>query len=138
MSKYHVGDRWADQNGDEWLVYSVKETHIFAGQTSRGTTCVFFTDPGCIDRLTRLISSERWIPFAEMMPDDAHQETRTIIVRDPTRKADADRERLVVPVSDDQFDLGCWLESHQDDGIEDMIAHGYSEWKYLTPPEAPK
>jgi hypothetical protein len=100
VGEFHVGDRWVDNIDDEWWLYHDDVTEGLRGIRVRDGVSHWFIDGKnklYSVTLTRLISSERWIPFAEMMPDDAHQETRTILVRDPKRKADDDRERLALP-----------------------------------------
>jgi hypothetical protein len=127
VGKFHVGDRWADQWGREWFVYLVAEdglTHAIKD----GETRVFHEqelDPNYAT-LTRLISSERWIPFAEMMPDEP---------------ANGDSKRLVICSESHQMLLlkglhGKW--THSESGIPAELSQALIRWswRYLQPPEA--
>jgi hypothetical protein len=137
VAKYHVGDRWADQDGDEWFVYRVSTENVYAVD-SGGVTVVFTyvrSMSGLV--LTRLISSERWIPFAEHGPDEPEpNERRSILIRDPLLHHVEGRERICIPHDDNDSGRVRWFESHLDSTIDEMIDDGYSEWRYLLPPEA--
>jgi hypothetical protein len=89
----------------------------------RAVMCAYKTP-----ELTRLISSERWIPFAEMMPEPPQ----------PGEK------RVVVAYVEDEEDPylfrvrgGQWVASDElaDWSLSALTPDG-AHWRYLTPPEA--
>lgn len=140
MAKFHVGDRWADQDGDEWLVFAVHGTVISAGSQSgsegalSGSFAVFFDDPDSLDRLTRLISSERWIPFAEMMPEHtAPGDKRALLA------SRVGFEPYILSRTGTDAQWVCWRDRDETDydTLAELIADGVTHWRYLLPPEAP-
>lgn len=132
--KFHVGDRWADQWDVEHLIVAVGYTH---GQAfpldGSGELHYFSLGTGEFERspekarLTRLISSERWIPFAEMMPE---------------APMEGDKRRLLLGFTTGQILLckelgGSW--SHVESGARvglDTARNMCAFLRYLTPPEA--
>lgn len=142
MTKFHVGDRWEDQHGGVWIVVGSATTSVTAALIhSKHTRLEMF---GPIDgnsaetglRLTRLISSERWVPFAEMLPDSADDRPGQMLVVEyatDTPSLFISRER-----DEGRFE---WCERWGDNGYErltpsDMRAIGGTHWRYLTPPES--
>ncbi len=136
MGKFHVGDRWADDDGDEWLVFATSDDRTTCRAVLLGEKFVnaeFRTDGKCITDgwtlfLTRLISSERWIPFAEMMPETPR----------------ASKKRVVVAYVEDEEDPylfcarnGQWIASDEiaEWSLSELTPDG-AHWRYLTPPEA--
>lgn len=74
--RFHVGDRWADQRGDEWWLYQLDTDGEVRGvRVSDGVSHWFRDGRNNLYKLelTRLISSERGIPFVEMLPDATHE-----------------------------------------------------------------
>jgi hypothetical protein len=137
VGKFHVGDRWADQVGREWLVV---RTHgplwraVLQGPWEY--TCALFNSEGLSSGdgsvcLTRLISSERWIPFEEMMPE-------------PPVKGDQ-RKFLALPDWDaedvdiiDVYEASgkTWRDRHSIPLNLDAPQSDYTHWRYIQPPEA--
>jgi hypothetical protein len=85
---------------------------------------------------SRLILSDRWIPFSETLPDSADARPGQMLVveyANDTPSLFISRER-----DEGRFE---WCERWGDDGYErltpsDMRAIGGTHWRYLTPPEA--
>lgn len=144
MNNFHVGDRWADEDGDEWLVFATSDDRTTCRAVLLGEKFVnaeFRTDGKCITDgwtlfLTRLISSERWIPFAEMLPDSADDRPGQMLVVEYATNTPS----LFISSEGDEgwFE---WRERWGDNGYErltpsDMRDIGGTHWRYLTPPEA--
>lgn len=134
VNRFHVGDRWADEDGDEWIVFAVSDDRTTCRAVlleEQFVNASFLSDGKCIDDgwtlvLTRLISSERWIPFAEMMPE-------------PPGKGNS--KRLVICSESHQMLLleelhGKW--THSESGIPAELSQALIlwSWRYLLPPEA--
>lgn len=131
MSKFHVGDRWLDDHGREWVIGDIIGTNraISAGHGTMRT----FDQNGCHklsgSRLVRLVSSERWIPFTEMMPEPP---------------AEGDKRYLLLGSTDDpepEWIRFSEAESAWDDGYgngpEEWTEDGRCDvWRYIQPPEA--
>jgi hypothetical protein len=138
VGKFHVGDRWADQFGDEWFIYGTEPkagavmalcqaTYMHKSFNSGGVQTVFGDKTwDNVPRLTRLISSERWIPFAEMMPEP------------PTK--DDDRVMVIYRKAYATQMLEAYGQSWQDIGGRTLNTwfgtYKYTHWKYIQPPEA--
>jgi hypothetical protein len=129
VGKFHVGDRWADQAGDEWFVYRVSTENAYAVHSGGATTVFTYGRSLSGPVLTRLISSERWIPFAEMIPE----------------KPQAGEKRIVVAYVEDEEDPylfrvrgGQWVASDEiaDWSLSELTPDG-AHWRYILPPEAP-
>jgi hypothetical protein len=120
--KFHVGDRWADVIENQWLVTCVDgDGDCNAVRTTDGLSIWFSADDESVP-LKRLISSERWIPFAEMMPE--------VIPAD---------DRVVVAIGKGVVPMWSYMSDPSLPGfIAKVTQYGeYTHWRYLTPPEAP-
>ena len=124
VSKFHVGDRWADNIDDEWWLYYDDISEGLRGVRTRDGVSHWFVDGKnklYSVTLTRLISSERWIPSAEMMPEAAPGDRRVVVAFG----------KGVVPMwsymSDPQ--LPAFLAEVEKSGV-------YTHWRFLQPPEA--
>lgn len=133
--KFHVGDRWADQWDNPWMVVHHWADRGEIAAINRLGSVVLFDGKTGVDKfavprttLTRLISSERWIPFAEMMPEP------------PTEG----EKRIVVAYVEDEEDPylfrvrgGQWVASDEiaDWSLSELNPDG-AHWRYLQPPEA--
>lgn len=141
--KFHVGDRWADQWDGEWWVYDVSsewahaidsdgESSMFSQETGeRHENTIIGAERRC---LTRLISSERWIPFVEMMPEHT--------VPGDKRALLASRvgfEPYILSRTGTEARWICWRNRDETDydTLDGLIVDGVTHWKYLQPPEAP-
>jgi hypothetical protein len=131
VGKFHVGDRWADEDGCEWFVYRVSTENVYAVD-SGGVTVVFTygrSMSGLV--LTRLISSERWIPFAEMMPEAPETVgKRRLVVCDHHGEM-----MFLVPMLREPAATNTWRCLEFPFGITFTANCGWT-WKYLQPPEA--
>jgi hypothetical protein len=138
VGKFHVGDRWADQFGVEWFVflYSASSGHIWAIAPFHLLPLQFHRDEGyCLGlcdgktpELTRLISSERWIPFAEMMPAPPQPGEKRVVVAYVEDEEDPYLFRVCG---------GQWVASDEfaDWSLSELTPDG-AHWRYLQPPEA--
>jgi hypothetical protein len=91
----------------------------------RAVMCAYKTP-----ELTRLISSERWIPFAEMMPESpAKGEQRCLLA------SRVGFEPYVLSPTKERI----WVLNPGEDRsvvLSELIEEGVTHWRYLTPPEA--
>lgn len=126
--KFHVGDRWADQDGCEWLLFWTNGEDEVRACNKIGRVEIFRYGrslSGVV--LTRLISSERWIPFAEMMPEEPvlDKESRSLLIY---RKA-TDVQVL------DAFG-NVWHDVGGRTLKTWVTLHRFTHWRYLLTPEA--
>lgn len=145
MGKFHVGDRWSDGKGDEWLIYLASqeryEVRAFCVKSERqpmlGMSRSFDMEGHILWRdevsLTRLISSERWIPFTEMMPEHtAPGDKRALLA------SRVGFEPYILSRTETEGCWVCWRDRNETDcdTLDKLISEGVTHWRYITPPEA--